>query len=142
MRIQGLRDDLEQLREYVKQGQTDKALAAIEHALQELEPERLLTTTEAARVLGIRSVNTLKLLLRSEAVRTVARGNRTMIPLAEVERLQASERVRGIRASDRVHDAIDELGGRDGLSESELKELEAVRPGRLPWQAPAHEEGR
>ncbi len=85
-------------------------------------------------------MNTLKLLLRSEGVRTVPRGNRTMIPLAEIERLQESERVRGIRASDRLHDAIDELGGSEGLSESELKELEAVRPGRLPWEAPTHEE--
>lgn len=142
MSIRTVRDDLERLRTYVQDGQTDEALATIEHALDALEPERLLTTTEAARVLNIRSVNTLKLLLRREGIRVVRRGNRTMVPLAEIERLQTSELVRGIRASDRMHDAIESLGGSAGLSDDELEELEAGRPGRLPWEAPLPEADR
>jgi hypothetical protein len=135
MGIRSVRQDLEQLREYVKEGQTDRALATIDHALQELEPERLLTTTEAARALGIRSVNTLKVLLRLEGVGAVRHGNRTMIPLAEVERLRDTVRVRQIQALDRAHDEIEELGGPEGLSEAELDELETGRPGRPPWES-------
>ncbi len=40
-----------------------------------LDRDRLLTTRQAADLLGIRSVNTLKLLLRREQVPTVRRGN-------------------------------------------------------------------
>jgi hypothetical protein len=96
--------------------------------------DRLLTTRQAADLLGIRSVNTLKLLLRREQVPTVRRENRTMVALGEIERLQDSERVRGIRASDAAHDATEGLGVPKGLSAALLEDLEAVRPGRLPWQ--------
>ena len=51
---------LEELRAYVQEGQTDKALDAIERSLNAIDHDRLLTTTEAAHLLGIRSVNTLK----------------------------------------------------------------------------------
>ena len=98
--------------------------------------EQLLTATEAARALGIRSVNTLKVLLRTEAVATVSHGNRTMIPLAEVERLRDGLRVRQVQRLDRLHDEIDELGAPDGLSDAELDDLETGRPGRLPWATP------
>ena len=126
---------LEELRAYVQEGQTDKALDAIERSLNAIDHDRLLTTTEAAHLLGIRSVNTLKLLLRLEQVPTVRRGNRTMIALGELEKLQRNERVRGLRASDAAHDATEELGVPDGLSPAQLEELEASRPGGLPWQA-------
>ena len=76
MTIRGLRESLEQIRSYVEAGATDKALDKITATLRELDKGRLLTTTEAAELLGIRSVNTLKLLLRLEQVPTVRRGNR------------------------------------------------------------------
>lgn len=133
MTLQAVRHDLEQLRAYIEAGQTERALATIDHALQALEPDRLLTTTEAARALNIRSLNTLKGIVRTERVRTVRRGNRTMIPLDEIERLQTSERVRRVRLLDRLHDEIDGLGGTEGLSDEELADLAAETPGRLPW---------
>ena len=98
-----------------------------------LDRDRLLTTRQVADLLGIRSINTLKQLLRREQVPTVRRGNRTMVPLGEVERLQDSERVRGIRASDAAHDATGGLGVPEGLSRAQLEDLEAARPGRSPW---------
>lgn len=134
MKIAELRGDLEEARAHVREGRTDKAIDTIERALRTLDEDRLLTTTEAARALGIRSVNTLKLLVRAERVHTVSRGNRTLIPLSEIERIQQGERVRGIRASDRLHDATAELGGDRALSAEELADLEASRPGRLPWE--------
>ncbi len=94
----------------------------------------LLTTTEAAEVLGMRSVNTLKVLLRVENVRTVKHGNRAMIPLAELVRLHDSERVRRLQAIDRMHDDIADLGSDEGMTEEQLESLEAGRPGTLPWK--------
>ena len=99
-----------------------------------LDRDGLLTTRQAADLLGIRSVNTLKLLLRREQVPTVRRGNQTIVALGEVEKLQDSERVQGIRASDAAHDATAGLGVPEGLSAAQLKDLEAALPGRLPWQ--------
>jgi len=132
MTIAELREELEQVRELVLHGDRDGALGTLDHALRELDAERLLTTTEAASFLGVRSVNTLKLLLRQERIATVQHGNRAMVPLGELERLRDSERVRGLRASDRRHDAAEALGG-EALSEAELVDLEAGRPGTLPW---------
>ena len=97
-----------------------------------MDRDRLLTTRQAADLLGIRSVNTLKLLLRREQIPTVRRGNQTMVALGEVERLQDGEHVRGIRASDAAHDATDGLGLPKGLSAAQLENLEAARPGRPP----------
>lgn len=133
MNVMALRDKLEEARAWLREGDADRALAILDRALRALDGERLLTTTEAARLLGIRSVNTLKSLVRTERLQTVFHGNRMMIPLAEIERIQQSERVRGIRASDRMHDATAELGGGD-LSEGALADLEAGRPGRLLWE--------
>jgi Helix-turn-helix domain len=94
----------------------------------------LLTTTEAAELLGMRSVNTLKVLLRTERVPTVKHGNRTMIPLSELLRLRSSRRLRDLRAVDRLHDESANLGADEGMSDKELEALSAGRPGTLPWQ--------
>ena len=134
MSIRKLRDDLETVRSFVREGATDDALDKLTATLRALDRDRLLTTRQAADLLGIRSVNTLKLLLRRERVPTVRRGNRTMVAPGEVERLQDNERVRGIRASDAAHDATAGLGVPEGLSAAQLKDLEAALPGRLPWQ--------
>lgn len=96
------------------------------------QPDQLLTTTEAAELLGIRSTTTLKLLARREGLAYERHGNRMMIPLRELERLQGSAIVRGIQESDRAHDATVDLDG--ALSEDELEALEAARPGTLPWE--------
>lgn len=94
----------------------------------------LLTTTEAADALGMRSVNTLKVLLRAENVATVKHGNRTMIPFGELVRLRGSERLRHLRHIDRLHDEIADLGSDEGMSEEQLDALEAGRPGTVPWE--------
>lgn len=135
MTIRELREQLERARAQVEHGATEDALDTISDTLRGLGEERLLTTTQAAELLGIRSVNTLKLLLRLEQTPTVRRGNRTMIAVGELEQLQQSERLRGIRASDAAHDATEELGAPGGLSATQLDELEAARPGTLPWRA-------
>jgi hypothetical protein len=133
MSIAELREELVQVRELVLHGEQERALSTLDRALRELAPEQLLTTTEAANLLGIRSVNTLKLLLRAEEVPVVRHGNRTMIPLGEVERLQRGDRVRGLRTSARMHEAIASLG-EEPVSQEALDIIAAGRPGTLPWE--------
>ncbi len=134
MSITELREDLRELRAYLREGRTDEALGKIDQALQELEGERLLTTTEAASLLGIRSVNTLKLLCRRGDICYVTRGNRTMIPLAELERVQESDPVRRIRILDKMHEETSELGSSGGMTEEQMEALHQSRPGTSPWE--------
>ncbi len=132
MTITTLREELKQLRTYVLDGDRGRALAAIDQVLEVVQPDQLLTTTQAAELLGIGSVNTLKLLVRREGLAYETHGNRMMIPLRELERLQGTAIVRGIQESDRAHNATAYLDGE--LSPSELETLEADRPGTLPWE--------
>ncbi len=133
MTVAELREELVQARDLMLHGDRECAVMKIERAIHELDSECLLTTTEAANLLGIRSVNTLKLLLRTERVLTVQHGNRTMIPVREVERLQCSERVLGLRASDRMHDSIANLG-EEPVSQEVHEVIAAGRPSTLPWE--------
>jgi hypothetical protein len=136
MSVTDLRKDLESIRASAQAGDLSGIVQIVDHALCTLDPARLLTTTEAAGLLGIRSVNTLKLLVRQSGVPYELHGNRMMIPVSAIEQLQQSPVVRRIRASDQAHDAIDLAFGIDpGLTEKELRDLSAARPGRLPWQA-------
>jgi hypothetical protein len=135
MTIATLRQELEEARALVQRGQSEQALTKLDKALADLAPETLLTTTKAAELLGIGSVNTLKLMCRQGLIAYRLHGNRTMIPLSEVERLQESPLVRGLRASDRAHEQAAALGTPDGLTPEQLDDLEEARPGRLPWEA-------
>ncbi len=114
--------------EQAEAGNTAEVAPTAQKALQELESDRLLTTTEAAEALGVRSINTVKLWRRNGFLASVQRGNGAMIPLAEVER------VRAIRAADKLHDVSAAFGVPEGLSDEEMEQLSAARPGQLPWQ--------
>jgi len=85
-------------------------------------------------LLGIRSINTLKGLVIRNGIPYQRVGNRMMLSVAEVERLRESPVMRGLRASEALHDTIDELGPEAGMTAEEMQDLDATRPGRLPWQ--------
>ena len=129
-----LRKDLQTVIEQAEAGNTAEVVRTAQKALSELDGERLLTTTEAAEALGVRSINTVKLWCRTGFLSSVQRGNRTMIPLAEIERVQNDEHVRAIRAADNLHDASSDFGVSEGLTDEETQRLFAARPGRLPWK--------
>lgn len=125
-------ETLQRARELLTAGRNEEAMALLE-ALEELwRSEQTVTTTEAARLLGIRSINTLKALLKVEGIETVANGNRIMIPIDEVLRLKNSRRTQGIRASDEAHDAS--FDDDTSMTEADMDILHDSRPGRLPWQ--------
>jgi len=131
--VSNQRRGLEEVAALLDQGRIEEARIRTAELLGRLDREVLLTTTEAAALLGIRSVNTLKLLVKREGLRTASVGNRTMIPVGELERIQDSKTVRGLRASDRAHDRTEQLGSDDGMSPEQLATLSQTRPGKRPW---------
>ena len=135
MRVGELRKALEDIVRHARDSDTAQVIDTAQQALRALDGERLLTTTEAAAMLGIRSRNTVKALVRRLGLRYERSGNRMMIPLSELERIQESMEVRGIRASDEAHEAMAGLATDEPSSDDELDALDAGRPGRAPWDA-------
>ena len=133
MTINDMRRELEAIQASAKAGDLEGVVQTVDRALHTLEESRLLTTSEAADLLGIRSVNTLKLLVHRLDIPYARHGSRMMIRLADVEQMQHRVEVSGIRASDQAHDESGILGG-DGLSQEQLEDLSHARPGALPWQ--------
>ena len=146
MSVTDLRKDLEHIRASAQAGDLNEVVQAVNHVIQSLDTLRLLTTTEAAELLGIRSVNTLKALVMRNGIPYERHGNRMMLPLAEMERLRESPLMRGLRASETLHDTITDLGPTEGdrerLTAEEMQDLESTRPGRLPWKIPTAREAQ
>lgn len=137
MSIAELRETLTQALTSAEGGNVPETVRMLKAALRDVDAGHLLTTTEAAQLLGVRSINTIKAWHRSGYLHGVAQGSRTLIPLSEVERIQDSERVRRIRAAERLHDQSADLGGDEELSAAEIDALETGRPGTLPWKREA-----
>ncbi len=118
----------------VTDARAKEASDRIKAALREADQEEFLTTTEAARALGIRSVNTIKLWVKTGYLKGRKMGGRTLIPQSEVERLEDDERVRAMRAIGRLHEESSDLGRDEGMTPEELWNLSEGRPGTLPWK--------
>ncbi len=108
------------------------AVATLERALNGSEGRKLLTTTEAADTLGVRSVNIVKYWVKTGYIHGVKHDERTMIPVSEVERIMDEDRVRDMRAADKMDEATNELGR--PMTDEEMEILAASRPGKLPWK--------
>lgn len=134
MRVQEIRDHIVAARERIDAGDTEGARQHLDLASGQLSPDTMLTTSEAAELLGIRSKNTIKAMARRGQIAAHLVGNRYRIPLAEVVRLQDVSIMRELRASERVYDAMAFPGSDDPLSEEELESLRVGEPGTLPWQ--------
>lgn len=111
-----------------------EAAERIRTALREADAEEYLTTTEAAQALGIRSVNTIKLWIKTGYLQGKKIGGRSLIPRTEIARLEHDERVRAMQTADRLHEESAILGREEGLTPEELQDLEEGRPGTLPWK--------
>lgn len=100
-------------------------VADLEPIIQALAGSREPTigTEQARRILGVRSVNTVKRWLELGILPGTwdARSGRWQLPLAGALRLRAE------------HDALAGMGG-DDLGSEELAALSASRGGTFPWQ--------
>src|SRR5258708_6005961 len=105
MSLQEWRCDLEKAKASLTEGNLAASLVVIERVLAAMDERTLVTTTEAAELLGVRSPNTIKGWTRTGYLRGVRRGGRTLIPLTEVERIQGSDQVRRIQMDDALHEA-------------------------------------
>lgn len=113
--LKALRHELEQARRQARDGQTHDVVDRLDHVLAALDGEVMLTTTEAAGLLGIASVNTVKALVRSGRIQAVRAGTHYRIPLGEIERLRADPTVRGLQMSSRIHEQTSGWGGMGSL---------------------------
>ncbi len=96
-------------------------------------PEQLLTTGEAATLLGIRSVNTVKALARSGKLPFLQEpGKQMRLPLAGVLDFRATRDFQCLALSERVHDETAELGS-DAIPPEVLDDV-APAPRSVPWQ--------
>jgi hypothetical protein len=118
----------------VTDARAQEAAERIRTALREADAEEYLTTTEAAHALGIRSVNTLKLWIKTGYLRGKKIGGRTLIPCTEIARLEHDERVRAMQTVGRLHQESWDLGRDEGLTPEELQDLDEGRSGTLPWK--------
>lgn len=134
MTIDTLRGELLQVRRAAQEGNVTETLRQLDKVLEHIKPDRLLTSTEATRLLGIRSSNTVLSWCRRGYVHGVKRGSRTMIPLSEVERIQEGDQVRMIRALDELHGQAEDIGSDEGMTDEEMESLHQSRPGVLPWE--------
>lgn len=135
MKIGEVREGVRRAREGVLTGDTATAIDQLDRVLGELSPQHLLTSAEAAALLGVRSETIVRLWCRTGFLACVTQERGPLIPVSEVERVMESAEVRSIRRSDQLHDASAELGSEDGLDDDELLDLAAGRPGKLPWKA-------
>jgi Helix-turn-helix domain len=85
--------------------------------------ESMIGTEQARKLLGVRSVNTVKRWIELGILAGTwdEQSRRWRIPLAEVLRLRGTQQ------------ALAEAGGED-LTPEELATLSATRPGTFPWQ--------
>ncbi len=134
MVLTDLRHELASVRAEAAQAHNTGVVEKLDRILAGLDDEVLLTTREAAGLLGIGSVNTIKAMAHAGRIQSRKVGTHYRIPLSEVERLRHDTTIRGLRASSRIHTEVDALGSTKGLTAQELEDLEEARPGTLPWQ--------
>jgi excisionase family DNA binding protein len=134
MGLTEVRREIEEARDAAAAAGLDDVRARLDHVLDELAGDVLLTTTETARMLGIGSVNTIKAMVHAGQIRARKVGTHYRIPLTEVARLRNDPTIRGLAATDHLHDAASALGIDDVLTQEEMDILAENRPGTLPWK--------
>jgi excisionase family DNA binding protein len=140
MVLTDLRQELEAARAEAVQAKNARVVEKLDRILAGLDDEVLLTTREAAGLLGIGSVNTIKAMAHAGRIQARKVGTHYRIPLSEVERLRHDATIRGLQASSRIHAEVAGLGATEGLTAQELEDLEEARPGTLPWERAAAEQ--
>lgn len=121
--LAAVRERVVEARARAEQHQDNELLKLLDDALQALSDEALLTTTEVAQLLGIRSVNTIKAFIRAGRIDAQKVGSHYRISLREVERLSRDSTIQGLHASNRFHSDLDAMGLGAELTSEELQAL-------------------
>src|SRR5260370_41922408 len=103
MVLTDLRQELEAARAEAVQANNAGVVEKLDRILAGLDDEVLLTTREAARLLGIGSGNTIKAMAHAGQIQSRKSGTHYRIPLSEVERLRHDATIPGFKASSLLH---------------------------------------
>lgn len=134
MSVKDIRDHVTAAQELITAGDTAGAQRHLDLVARQLDPGRMLTTSEAAELLGIRSKNTIKAMARRGQIAAQRVGTRYLIPLAEVTRLQDAPVIHEVRAIERDYAAMAFPGSDAPMDADEMASLRAGETGTLPWQ--------
>jgi excisionase family DNA binding protein len=93
-------------------------------------PDGLVTTGEAAKLLGIRSVNTIKRWVRDGLLLGFQRGGRILVSRSSVDAILASPPVANQQAYERdLHEAMEPFDAGDDIAVPPTH-----WPGKKPWE--------
>lgn len=134
MIVRDIRDHIEAARKLIDEGDAAEAQKHLAVAARQLDPGTMLTTTEAAKMLGIRSKNTIKAMARRGQIAAAIVGNRYMIPMTEIVRLQNEPVIHELHAIQRDYAHMAFPGSDDPVSDTEMESMREGHTGRLPWQ--------
>lgn len=134
MIVNDVRDHVEAARKLIDVGDMEDAKRHLGIAAEQLELGRMLTTTEAADLLGIRSKNTIKAMVRRGQIAATMVGARHMIPMTEIVRLQAGPMIAELQTIERDYRDMAFPGSDDPVSDEEMESIREDRVGTLPWQ--------
>jgi excisionase family DNA binding protein len=103
---------------------------------QEDQPDthELITTGEAAEILGVRSINTVKRWVREGALEGFRRGSRILVSRASVQRMVDAPAVAAQHAREREMDALLETFEPSGAKQIEVPPSAAGWVGHKPWE--------
>ena len=132
--IETLRERAISARERAEHYEDKDLLVVLDAFLDLLGDGTLLTTTQVAQLLGIRSVNTVKALIRAGRIDAHKVGSHYRVSLNEVERLSRDSTIRGLHDAGRLHDGLSAMGLDREMTDDEMQALSAARPGTLPWR--------
>ena len=132
MRVRDVYDAAKEIEAVAEGGDVAAIKERVGRLLDLLKPDSLLTTGEAAEMLGIRSRNTIKAMIARGDLQAEKHGSRFLIPLDAVQRAQESQATRELRALETLHEQTRALDV--PTTEETLVMLDAGQPGMYPWQ--------
>lgn len=134
MIVRDVREHIEAAKKLIDEGDLDGAQEQLLVATKEIGAGRMLTTTEAADLLGIRSKNTVKAMARRGQIDAAQRGGRFLIPMTEIIRLQGEPMIHDLQRIEGDYARMAFPGSDDPVSDEEMESLEEGHPGTLPWR--------
>ena len=137
-RVRELEEVAEELRRSGDAGLAEKVHRVMEDLRQDTLPARddLMTTGEAAELLGVRSINTIKRWVKDGLLAGYRRGGRVLVTRSSVLEMADAPTVAEQRAFERRLDAA--VQPFEGREENDLP-ASATWDGRWPWEPRAND---